>query len=81
MTTSSDPKKIYDLGFSTCLTNLLKKDTIEDISPMKLTNSEFTLKKFSTTDEEKTLELTDITATTNKDFMTAVGTGDYYAKF
>ena len=81
MTTSSNSKKIYDLGFSTCLTNLLKKDTIKDISPMKLTNSELTVKKFSTTDGEKTLGLTDITATANADFMTAVGTGNYYVKF
>ena len=79
MTTASDSKAIYNLGFSTCLTNLLKKDTIEDISPMVLTNSEFTLRKFSTADGEKLIELTGITVTANEDFMTAVGDGEYYA--
>ena len=43
MSTAYDFKAIYDIGFSTCLKNLLKKDKIEDINPMNLTNSEFTM--------------------------------------
>ena len=80
MSTASDPKAIYEAGFSTCLESLLKKDDVEDILPMKLTNSMYTMRKFSKTDGEKQLELDGISVTANQDFMDAMdGDGNYYA--
>ena len=64
------------------MTNLLKNvGTLADISPMKMANSEFTMKKFTKADKDEKLELTGVTATMNEDFMTAVGDGDFYATF
>ena len=82
MSNAKDKKAIYELGFETCVTNLLKNvGTPIDISPMKMKNSEFTMKKFSKVDKDKKLELTGVTATMNEDFLTAVGDGDFYATF
>ena len=46
---------------------------------MTLTNSEFALKKFTKDDVNKTLDLTGVSITANDAFMTAVGSGTYYA--
>lgn len=62
MTINSDSKEIYQLGFQTCVINLLKKgSTISEISTMKLTNSEFTVIKFTEFFVNKTFELNGIT--------------------
>ena len=53
MTTASDSKEIYEIGFKTCLKNLLKKDDIEEVLPMKLTNSQLSMIKIVKSEGEK----------------------------
>lgn len=66
VTKSGMKKEIYDRGFSTCLINLLKIiDPVSDISLMKLANSEFQMIKFTNTDVDKIIELTDISIKLN----------------
>ena len=45
---------------------------------MKLTNSEFALKKFAVSEGAQTLNLTDISVSINKDFIASIE-GEYYA--
>ena len=80
MTTATDKKAIYELGFSTCLTNLLKNvESASSISPMTFTNSEFMMSKFTSADVNSTLELTGVSITVNDEFMATVGDGTFYA--
>ena len=46
---------------------------------MQLTNSELTMVKFSNSDIDKTIELTDISITMNDDLLSSIGEGEYYA--
>ena len=43
---------------------------------MKLTNSEFIMKKFYNSDDTKSIELTDILVTINEDFLKAIEDGE-----
>ena len=45
---------------------------------MVMANSEFTMKKFTKADTDKTIELTGVTATMNADFMAAIKTDNYF---
>ena len=80
MTIATDKKAIYELGFSTCVINLLKNVApISDISLMKMTNSEFIMQKFTKADINKTFELTEVSIKANEDFMSKVGDDTVYA--
>ena len=69
MTTASNSKEIYEIGFKTCLKNLLKKDDIEEVLEMKLTNSQLAMIKIVKSEGEKDIELTGIKVSLNENFL------------
>ena len=53
MATASDSKEIYEIGFKICLKKLLKKNDIEEVLLMKLTNSQLAMIKIVKFEGEK----------------------------
>jgi len=65
MPTATDKKGIYDLGFNTCLKNLLKKSTVTNIPLLSFANGELSMKTVAKTEVDAALDLSDIKVVLN----------------